>query len=345
VLLERSLAAHPELVAELDPERNGDVSPHAIAARSPRRLWWRCPHGHAWRARVSRRVDGSACPYCGGQRSTPERSLAAHPRLVAELDPERNGALDAATVAGRSDRRLWWRCARGHVWQATVKARVKVGSGCPGCASSHRRGILLAAQRPDLLDQWVDERNGGPPDDVPAGSQKKAWWRCPVDPRHVWQAQVRNRVRQHSGCPYCAHTRVAAETSLAATRPALAAEWHPARNHPLSPSDVLPGAGRSVWWQCQNGHAWQAPPSARLAGRACPVCAAGRRAGQYRVDRSRLEPLRRWATTHGAAPTENEWRAARMRPSVSTLYRHFDTWNAAIEAAGLDPRPRTGGIR
>ena len=53
-------------VSELDPERNPTVEdPAAIAAKSGRKLWWRCQRcGHEWKTAVSTRTDGCGCPAC-----------------------------------------------------------------------------------------------------------------------------------------------------------------------------------------------------------------------------------------------------------------------------------------
>ncbi|MGA2926746.1 MAG: zinc-ribbon domain-containing protein [Solirubrobacteraceae bacterium] len=45
----RSLAERPDLLAELDATRNRGVDPTQIAAKSSKKLWWRCPAcGHRW---------------------------------------------------------------------------------------------------------------------------------------------------------------------------------------------------------------------------------------------------------------------------------------------------------
>ncbi len=66
----RTLAArHPELVRELDYERNGTLDPTGIAAKSGRKLWWHCEVcGHKWRATVGSRAAGHGCPECYGRR-------------------------------------------------------------------------------------------------------------------------------------------------------------------------------------------------------------------------------------------------------------------------------------
>lgn len=153
-----------------------------------------------------------------------------------------------------------------------MKARAKVGTGCPRCVDTKLRGVPLTAARPDLLPEWHTELNGGPPGDLAAGSHKQRWWRCTADPTHVWRAQVRNRARAGSGCPYCAGKRATPANSLAAAAPALAAEWHPERNGIQSPSDVLPHSNKPVWWRCAHGHEWSARPANRIHGSCCPHC-------------------------------------------------------------------------
>ena len=110
----RSLAAFPELVRELHPQRNAELDDlAAVAAKSSRRLWWRCAAcGHDWQATVGSRAAGAGCPACDNERkrrprTVPrERSLhALHPELVAEWHLTRNGEIDAAHLSPASKHR------------------------------------------------------------------------------------------------------------------------------------------------------------------------------------------------------------------------------------------------
>ena len=56
------------------------------------------------------------------------------PVLLAQWDRERNGDLTPNDVTHGSHRRVWWRCEKGHIWQAEVKSRTLLGAGCPVCA-------------------------------------------------------------------------------------------------------------------------------------------------------------------------------------------------------------------
>jgi rubrerythrin len=74
---ERSLAAsHPSLVAELDPQRNANVDPALLGAKSDQKLWWCCRScGHRWQARVADRSTATGCPVCA--HSPPKIMTAA----------------------------------------------------------------------------------------------------------------------------------------------------------------------------------------------------------------------------------------------------------------------------
>src|SRR4051812_28772663 len=99
------------------------------------------------------------------RRTLPENSFAAkRPELAAELDPARNEDLDPWSLAVGSHRKVWWRCAGGHSWEAGIKSRTQLGSGCPRCADE-RRWIVpaersLAGRFPALAAELDAEHNG-----------------------------------------------------------------------------------------------------------------------------------------------------------------------------------------
>ncbi|MEW5929021.1 MAG: zinc-ribbon domain-containing protein [Gemmatimonadota bacterium] len=210
-------------------------------------------------------------------------SLAtAYPALAAQWHPGRNGPLQPGQVAPRTSRKVWWRCSRDsrHEWEAAVKSRTALGAGCPFCSGLR---VLpessLAAVRPDLVDEWDREANGGlAPDQVAPGSRRARAWRC-RSCGHRWKTSVSTRTRARgSGCPACAGTVATPLTSLAAAAPELAAEWHSDRNGGLSPEQVRPQSGKRVWWRCARNptHEWPARIQARYRGRTgCPLCSPG----------------------------------------------------------------------
>ena len=193
--------------------------------------------------------------------------------LLAEWDSERNLPLTPETVSRGSKRRVFWRCANGHSWQAAVHTRSGSGTGCPYC--SGRLPVPgetdLATRYPDLAAEWHPTKNGDlTPSDVLPGSHRLVWWQCPHG--HEWRAQIKSRV-SGAGCPVCSNRALLRGVNdLATNNPELALQWHPTKNGDLTPADVVPGTRRKVWWVCDKGHEWRAAVSARVNGSGCPVC-------------------------------------------------------------------------
>ena len=124
--------------------------------------------------------------------------------LLRQWHPDKNEPLTPDTVSRGSSRRVWWRCEKGHEWQAMVKSRVS-GCGCPVCANrAIRRGDNdLATTHPGLAGQWHPTKNGGlTPETVSPYSNRKVWWVC--ERGHPYQAVVAARTMHSSGCPVCA---------------------------------------------------------------------------------------------------------------------------------------------
>lgn len=50
-------------------------------------------------------------------------------------------------------------------------------------------------------------------------------------------------------------------------------QWCEAKNEPTTPYSISYGSMEKVWWQCSQGHIWQAEVRSRVSGSGCPVCA------------------------------------------------------------------------
>ena len=264
------------LLAEWDAD-NAPLSPDDVSYGSKRKALWHCARGHRWTASITERAHGTGCPFCAGKRLAPgENDLCStDPALAAEWHPTRNGTLRPTDVTRGSGKRVWWRCEKGHAWQAAVSARAK-GTGCPVCTGKRVAAGEndFATLFPDLASEWAAENGSLRPDQVRPYSNKKVWWRCAFG--HLWQASVNGRVSRYSGCPYCTNRRVLPGfNDLAARFPAVAAQWHPTMNGDLTPDRVLSGSNQKAWWLCPAGHVWQAAIASRTGRKkhGCPVCA------------------------------------------------------------------------
>ena len=163
-------------------------------------------------------------------------SLAeVHPELVSEWS-EKNLPLTPDDITFGSNKKVWWKGTCGHEWQTSVKARSN-GEKCPICSGARViAGINdLATLEPLLVKQW-SKKNKIKPTEVSIGSHKKVIWRCKKG--HEWEAAVKSRTINKTGCPYCSHNKVLAGfNDFATLLPDIAAEWSD-RNYPLLPTQV-----------------------------------------------------------------------------------------------------------
>ncbi len=196
---------NPMLAKEWNYEKNGELNPNMVSAGSEKRVWWKCEQGHEWIACIKTRNKGSGCPYCAGQRAiSGYNDLATiNPTLANEWNYEKNNELNPSMVMTNSGKKVWWKCEKGHEWQATVNDRSN-GYGCPYC--SGRQAVVgyndLATVNPTLTKEWDYEKNRElNPNMVSAGSEKKVWWKC--EKGHEWQARIRDR-NLGTNCPICA---------------------------------------------------------------------------------------------------------------------------------------------
>lgn len=267
----------PELLEEWDYGKNVYV-PENLGLYSKKKVWWRCRQGHSWQTEVFyRAVKGHGCPYCAGQILLAGFNdlETIMPQLAAEWNQERNGSLKPSDVMPGTDQKVWWRCRRGHEWEAYIYSR-KAGTGCPYCSNQKLlKGFNdLATTAPWLAAEWDDARNGSlAPDMVTAGSCRSVHWICREG--HRWEASIASRSgKQRKGCPFCAGVKVVrGRNDLESQAPEVAREWDQKRNEDCDPENVSVKSHRKAWWICPLGHSYQAKIANRANGDGCPYCA------------------------------------------------------------------------
>src|SRR3989339_466869 len=264
---------YPKLAKEWHPVKNGKLTPRDITPGSGRKVWWKCVKGHAWEDTISHRRRGDGCPYCSGHRVCKENSLAAkNGKLAREWHPRKNGKLTPFEVSSKIVLKAWWKCSKGHEWNARIANRTSLGRGCPYCCNQKiDKNNCLAAVNPKLAKEWHPVKNGElTPYDVPPGAgRRKVWWICKS--KHVWKAVIANRSKG-SGCPYCSGYKIAREASLQVLNPLLVREWHPSKNNSFTPYEVSPVSQHKVWWICSKGHVYEMSVQKRNKGVKCPYC-------------------------------------------------------------------------
>lgn len=198
----------PELADEWS-SKNDPLKPTMVTTGSHKKVIWQDKYGHEWTTTVkSRALNGTGCPYCSHNKILVGfNDLASqHPQIASEWS-ERNYPLKPDMVTVFANRKVWWRCSKGHEWNTLISTR-SGGSGCPYCSGQ----LLLkgfndfATTHPQLAQEWSDRNLPLTPDMINEKSRRNVWWKC-RECGYEWQSVVYARVKG-TVCPVCADRAV-----------------------------------------------------------------------------------------------------------------------------------------
>lgn len=204
------------LLTEWDYEKNV-VTPNEIPKTYKEKMHWKCQKGHEWEATVYNRVNGTGCPFCNngnnGKRnriSLAEWCKENDSTLLTEWNYEKNNKTPEDVSYG-SHSKVWWKCNKGHEWEAQIKSRT-YNHGCPFCSGTNKRAIkgvndletwCSQNHKEYILKEWDVAQNGDlKPDMVTWGSHKRIHWKCSKG--HEWEAIIKERTKINGNkCPMC----------------------------------------------------------------------------------------------------------------------------------------------
>ena len=272
-------AVNPSLAAEWNYDKNKGLTPDKVTEFSGKKVWWRCDKGHEWQAKIADRSMQHGCPYCMGKRVLKGFNdlITLYPNLVNEYwDYDKNHEIADPSNCGKgSNKKVWWKCNKGHEWQATIASFVKTGR-CPYCAGFKVLPGMndITVTNPEVIKEWDYEKNeelGLFPYNFSKGSKQVVWWKCAKG--HEWQASIKSKTSGH-GCAFCANQKVLSGfNDLATTYPRLLEEWDYENNSSITPDAIFAGTKKKVWWKCKNGHSYLMAPQDKKRGNGCPICA------------------------------------------------------------------------
>ena len=125
---------NPSLAKEWNYEKNNDLTPTDVLPNSGKKVWWKCQKGHEWQAKIYHRNRVSGRVAVKGKNDL----QTVNPSLSKEWNYEKNNELTPADVLPNSEMIVWWKCQKGHEWQAYIYNRNK-GTGCPQCAREKKK--------------------------------------------------------------------------------------------------------------------------------------------------------------------------------------------------------------
>lgn len=278
----------PEKAKEWHPTKNGTLKPMMFKSGSNFKAWWVCPDcGNEYEQSISHRKTGGGCPKCAFKYSRITRRMnlikqngsISNPALLADWNYEKNSSGPDCYTNG-SDEKVWWKCHKcGHEWRERIANRHH-GRGCPKCAN---RKLFVghndfATMHPELLNEWIHEKNSIDPQHIHYKSQTKVWWKCPVCGYEYQAPPVRRS--DGNGCRKCAdkangihhkELSILKNGSIAERMPNIINEY--CEDNSLPPDKVSSGSHEKVHWKCSIcGYDWWTMPYLRLKGTGCPEC-------------------------------------------------------------------------
>ncbi len=149
--------------------------PTKVLAGSHTRKNWKCELGHMWVSSVESKTANSFCPYCSNRKLwTGFNDLnTLFPQIAIELDGS-----DPSKIHSGTQKKMPWRCSKGHIWKATVSSRTGSSkAGCPSCATygfdPNAKGWLYFLWHPVREMYQIGITNF--PNDRLASHQKQDW--------------------------------------------------------------------------------------------------------------------------------------------------------------------------
>ena len=149
---------YPELAKMIDYEKNKDIHIENLTAHSGKYVWWKCDVcGYSWQSQIANMTKNKGnCPECYRQNMTnnvinhrlqKDGSLADnYSDLLNEWNYEKNKDLNPSQVLSKSNKKVWWKCAKcGREWQAKISKRTS-GENCPYCYRFEKSNLQKKVQ-------------------------------------------------------------------------------------------------------------------------------------------------------------------------------------------------------
>ncbi len=214
---------------------------------SSTKMTWQCSRGHIWETKPNKIQQGQWCPYCVGK----------HPHTLKDMQvfAEKKGGECLSTEYKRLDRKLRWKCAKGHTWIAKATNVFSIGQWCPYCSGNARLTL-------EEMQKIAKNKDGKCLSTVYKNKDSNLIWQCKKG--HTWKALANNVRRRGDWCPKCSGRTlmsIAEVKQLARDRGGRCLSKNVKRN------------SQSLNWQCGKGHKWQASFSNVKNKKSwCPYC-------------------------------------------------------------------------
>ncbi len=268
-------SARPDIAKEWNYSKNEDLLPTQVTLNSGKKVWWLCSRGHEWQSIIANRVKGNGCPTCSGEMKTsfPEQVIyfylkqitTAYNRYKIDARTEIDIYLPEYKLGIEYDGIYFHDNEKSQKRETEKENKLK----------KQNISLVRVKENKNYLDDIESDNiiyiKPAPNERNLAEMIEKLLMR--INSIYNTNLSVEVNVKRDRSEIYEQFVAGEKENSLLFLKPDIASEWHPTKNGKLLPESVSVSSNKRVWWQCQNGHEWQAVINSRSSGYGCPYCA------------------------------------------------------------------------
>ncbi|MFA6213283.1 MAG: zinc-ribbon domain-containing protein [Candidatus Obscuribacterales bacterium] len=348
---------YPEAAKQWAYERNCGFAPSDFSYGSSVKAWFKCPGGpdHYFQSALSTMGHAirtetwtEGCGFCRGLKVSLTNNLKdKFPALAKQWQTKKNGYRPDLVSYG-SSKMAFWKCSKGHTWEAVICNRTTNDTGCPKC---NRGAATDLRDYPEALKEFDTKKNKGiDPHALPVGV--KVSWRCNVNKTHTWVAGFYRTTKQER-CPYCTNKKGSKGNNLKESHPHLAKQWDSTKNGDTKPTSITSGSSTAAWWKCDKGpdHEWQAKVSDRVYYQTgCPFCSLRRTSVTNVLSTQYPKLAKQWhPTKNGKAKPDQERIHSRTKrwwlcPNCKTAYR-AEPYRRVVRGSGCLKCAQLNGVK
>jgi len=204
---------------------------------------------HKWLTTYHTIYGGCGCPVCSGLVKKVEKDYH-------ELAENRGFKWIDTILPENTHVRTLWECSKLHCWK-TEYGNIKSGTGCPVCAIEALKHTKLEYCNiaEDRSIVWIGNK-------LPKNVNIKTKWKC-LKCDYIWETAYAT-IYSGSGCPYCVKCSKKIEIDYHNLATKCGFEWV---------GKFLPkNTTTKTWWQCKEGHRWEARYNDIDNNHGCPRC-------------------------------------------------------------------------
>ena len=269
---------NPILLKEWDYTKNNEIGiyPTNVAPHSEKKVWWICPNcGNSYRAAISHRSNGTACPKCANEMKTSFGEQAIYFYLSKLFKAENRWNVTGSevdiflydlSVGIEYDGEFY------HTGDESIKREKEKYDYL-----KNELGIKLIRVKENFkkiklesnADYTIEINKKNYDHEIPNVIYKIIKY---INSIYGTDFEIEVDLKKDRQLIYQQYIIQKRENSIEVLYPELLKEWDYEKNK-IKPSSVTPGSYKMIWWKCEKEHNYEQQVANHIKGARCPICA------------------------------------------------------------------------